>query len=120
MAFNTEAILKCPPYGSGSTALSGALHRVFISAIGAVSQSYQVMTSGTFPPTGGYFTWISDTDCYVNWGPFTNINSASASTSLFLPAGVFVDFWHRPLLEDGFSVIQKSGGGNITRWMSVL
>lgn len=120
MAFSTEAILKCPPYGNSSTALSAASHRIFISAIGATPQAYAVMLSGTFPANGGYFTWISDTDCYVCWGPFTNISTASSSNAMFLPAGVFVDFWHRPLLEDAFSVIQKTAGGNISRWMSNL
>lgn len=121
MAFQTETILKCPPYSTNATTpLSGPTHKVFVSTIGGASNSYAVMLTGTFPPMGGWFTWVSDTDCYINWGPFSNINSAAAGSSLFLPAGVYLDFWHRPLLEDGFSVIQKTAGGSIYRWMSMM
>jgi hypothetical protein len=115
-----ESLLKLPPRNR----LSGIADRtnMFVSAIASSTTNYPCLTdANSIIITGCYITWIADTDCYINWydgrAGSGDTSSAASGTSMFLPAGVMVDFWHRPQ-DNSFSVIQKTASGFIDRWLS--
>lgn len=108
-----EAINMIPPHASGDT---GTGNQILTTAFGAAATAATLSTP-SLGGTGGYITWIADADCYVIWGNSTM--GAADSGGLYLPAGVFVNYFHRPMVDDYFSVIQKTAGGNLKRWRSV-
>lgn len=70
-------------------------------------------------PMGCYITWIAETDCYLHfYGTDEAPGTPSSVNSLFLPAGVYVDWWHRAKLESKVTVVQKTAAGNLYRWPS--
>lgn len=116
---NFEAVMKLPPGPSDSTT---AKNRPFSSAVGAVGLVVTPVTTLTATdaaaipnPFGCYITWISDTDCYVRIG--TSAMNIATTSDQFLPAGVSMEWWHRPV-DTHFSVIQKTASGTIKRYAS--
>lgn len=107
-----EGLLKCPPYAQSGD----ANRRVTQLAISGAAAGL-VLAAPTITPTGNYVSWISDTDCYVNWGNSASQIFATSSISVFMPAGVVWDFWHTPK-DDWVSVIQKTAGGKLYFWRS--
>lgn len=118
--FGIEALLKRPPHFAADV-LPG-ISPIRRTAIGGASSAADFILNGgdaAVPPTGCYVTWIADTDCYLHMQSSTIAGfAATAASSMFLPAGVFVDWWHKPLFDDRVVVIQKTAGGFLYRWMS--
>lgn len=118
--FGIEALLKRPPHNTSDN--NPGVSWIRRTVIGPTSSSADFILNGgdsAVPPTGCYVTWIADTDCYLHMQSSSIAGfAASASTSQFLPAGVFVDWWHKPLIDDRVVVIQKSASGILYRWMS--
>jgi hypothetical protein len=129
MPFGTETTLKAPPHpatGTDTTYNVNVGAGVRTTAIGGAAVSDNVLNGGTFDAiykTGVWITWVSDTDCYLHFQPSgqaSTLTNASATNSLFLPAGVMVDFFHRPNHDDIVVVIQKTAAGRLYRWQSSL
>lgn len=124
-AFGVETILKVPPHPSSG--IDTANNNVSIgasvrsSAVGAASTSDNVLNGGalaTLTQLGVWITWCSDTDCYIHFQPPGGSSAASSTNSLFLPAGVERDYFHRPNRDDTVFMIQKTAGGRLYRWQS--
>lgn len=118
MPYGLETILKIAPHRQGTSFPASARATTY----SGVSAADAVVNGGVFEtkfPTGAWITWIAETDCYLHfYGTDETPVAASASNSIFLPGGVFVDWWHRPKLESLVNVIQKTAGGNLYRWPS--
>ena len=121
MAWGTETILKIPPHRATDTSEAGTPHTVRATTISGTASNDNVLNGGpsAFPKLGCWVTFISDTDCYIHFGSsVTGTPVATAASSCFLPAGVYVDWWCMPGRDDSLSVIQKTAGGTLQRWQS--
>ena len=126
MAFQTETILKVPPHAAGDTVANTAQQAVRVTAFTGASAVDQILfgwntaVTTLSRVTGVWVTWIADADCYIHFESvlISSGQNASATVSLYLPAGVAFDFFHMPKRDDNVRVIQKLAGGNLYRWQS--
>lgn len=122
-----EARLPIAPHGAGESATAaGAIQRLFATTVTGSATQIAILndTLGNvnIPEGGVFISWCSDTDCYLQFaGAFAfggAFPTASATTGLFLPAGVVLTLFHRRALDSRGSVIRKTADGTLMHWMS--
>lgn len=107
MASIQDAIRKTPP-GPSSGATTNVCQTYFTAATAAASTVALVLpNAGGISYGGSYVTWVSTVDCHVRVGTAALVGSATTN-DFFLAAGVQVDWWHDPDLENSFSVIRSA------------
>lgn len=121
MPFSVETTLKRAPRAPGYGQRSPRVTTITGTTADDVVLANWVSGSSVIQTTAVWITWISDTDCFIGFYPQSDgAGVISATTGLFLPAGVYLDIWHIPKADDRVQVIQKTAGGNLYRWQSSL
>jgi hypothetical protein len=103
------AIAKKPPHAAGSGDITQVETAV---AVTAVSTAAALVLASGVPMTGTWVTFVSDTDCFIHWGPNASIAAASSTASWPLVAGQQYEYFISEA-DQYFRVIRKTSDGTL-------